>query len=191
MFKENIMEGDILKELNKLFWTFFKIGLFTFGGGYAMLPLIQKEVVEKEKWATDEEVMNYFAMGQCTPGVIAVNLATFIGYKIKGLFGGILATFSVVTPSVVIITIIAKFLEQFENIKEVRYAFNGIRVAVCVLILNAVIKFWKSGVKDGVGVVIFAAVFVISLLFDISSAWVIVGAVVIGILASIWKEKTL
>ncbi|MBR2916872.1 MAG: chromate transporter, partial [Clostridia bacterium] len=120
-----------------------------------------------------------------------VNLATFIGYKIKGLFGGILATFSVVTPSVVIITIIAKFLEQFENIKEVRYAFNGIRVAVCVLILNAVIKFWKSGVKDGVGVVIFAAVFVISLLFDISSAWVIVGAVVIGILASIWKEKTL
>ena len=189
MFKENIIEGGILRELNKLFWTFFRIGIFTFGGGYAMLPLIQKEIVEKEKWATDEEVMNYFAVGQCTPGVIAVNLATFIGYKIKGLFGGILATFGVVAPSVMIITIIAKFLEQFENIKEVQYAFNGIRVAVCVLILNAVIKFWKSGVKDGVGVVIFASVFVVSLLFDISSVWTIIGAVIIGILASMWKEK--
>ena len=178
-----------MKEINKLFWTFFRIGLFTFGGGYAMLPLIQKEVVEKEKWATDEEVMNYFAMGQCTPGVIAVNLATFIGYKIKGILGGIFATFGVVAPSVVIISIIANFLKYFESVKEVQYAFNGIRVAVCVLVLNAVIKFWKSGVKDAIGVAIFAAAFILSILFNFSSVWVIVGAVIIGILASLWKER--
>ena len=178
-----------MKELNKLFWTFFRIGLFTFGGGYAMLPLIQEEVVEKEKWATEEEVMNYFAMGQCTPGVIAVNLATFIGYKIRGIFGGIFATAGVVAPSVVIISITANFLKYFESVKEVQYAFNGIRVAVCVLILNAVVKFWKSGVKDAIGVVIFAAVFVLSLLFNFSSVWVIVGAVIVGVLASLWKER--
>ncbi len=179
-----------MKEVNKLFWTFFRIGLFTFGGGYAMLPLIQKEVVEKEKWATDEEVMNYFAMGQCTPGVIAVNLATFIGYKIKGIFGGIFATIGVVAPSVVIISIIANFLKYFESVEEVQYAFNGIRVAVCVLVLNAVIKFWKSGVKDAVGVVIFSVAFILSVLFNLSSVWVIVGAVIMGVLASLCKERS-
>lgn len=178
-----------MKEISKLFWTFFRIGLFTFGGGYAMLPLIQKEVVEKEKWATDEEVMNYFAMGQCTPGVIAVNTATFIGYKIKGAIGGIFATIGVVAPSVMIISIIANFLKYFESVPEVQYAFNGIRVAVCVLILNAVVKFWKSGVKDAIGVVIFVTAFILSILFNFSSVWVIVGAVIIGILASLWKER--
>lgn len=154
-----------------------------------MLPLIQKEIVEKEKWATEEEIMNYFAVGQCTPGVIAVNTATFIGYKKKGVFGGIIATLGVICPSIIIITIIAQFLKRFANIEAVRHAFNGIRVAVAVLILNAVIKFWKSGVKDALGVVIFASVFILSVLFDFSSVYVIIGALLLGILAGKWKER--
>ncbi len=178
-----------MKQLWKLFYTFFKIGLFTFGGGYAMLPLIQKEIVEKEKWATEEDVMNYFAVGQCTPGVIAVNTATFVGYKNKGVFGGIFATLGVICPSIIIITILAHFLNSFANIEAVQHAFNGIRVAVAVLVLNAVIKFWKSGVRDALGVVIFAAVLVLSVLFDFSSVYVIIGAITIGIVSGIWRER--
>ncbi len=179
-----------MKELNKLFWSFFRIGLFTFGGGYAMLPLIQKEIVEKEKWATEEEIMDYFAMGQCTPGVIAVNTATFVGYKVKGYIGGIVATIGVIVPSIIIITIIASFLRQFEDIKAVQYAFNGIRVAVCALVLNAVIKFWKSGIKDAIGIIIFMSAFIISILFEsVSSVWIIIGAIIVGILSNLCKEK--
>ena len=154
-----------------------------------MLPLIQKEIVEKEKWATEEEVMNYFAVGQCTPGVIAVNTATFVGYKHKGVLGGIATTFGVICPSIIIITILANFLNQFADIEAVKHAFNGIRVAVAVLVLNAVIKFWKSGVKDALGVVIFSAVFILSVLFDFSSVYAVIGALLTGIIAGIWKER--
>ena len=178
-----------MKGIFKLFWTFFRIGLFTFGGGYAMLPFIQKEVVEKEKWATEEEVMNYFAVGQCTPGVIAVNTATFIGYKQKGVKGGIFATLGVICPSIIIITIIAQFLNRFAEIPAVGHAFNGIRVAVAVLVLNAVIKFWKSGIKDALGIVVFLAGFVLSVLFDFSSVYTIVGSLIIGVAAGVWKER--
>lgn len=176
-------------ELLKLFCVFFKLGLFTFGGGYAMLPLIQREVVEKEKWVTEEEVMNYFAVSQCTPGVIAVNTATFIGHKRKGVAGGIVATIGVVFPSIIIITFIAMFLRQFAELEWVQHAFNGIRVAVAVLILNAVIKFWKSGVKGAFGVVVFAAAFCLSILFDISSVFVVIGAIAAGIVSGKWKER--
>lgn len=178
-----------MKELIELFLVFFKMGLFTFGGGYAMLPLIQKEVVEKHKWATEEEVMNYFAVGQCTPGVIAVNTATFIGYKRKKTAGGIIATVGVVMPSIIIITFISLFLKQFADIEWVQHAFNGIRVAVAVLILNAVVKFWKSGVKDAFGIVIFAAALVSSVLFDFSSVYTVIGAILLGIAAGIWKGR--
>lgn len=154
-----------------------------------MLPFIQKEVVEKEKWATEEEVMNYFAVGQCTPGVIAVNTATFIGYKQKGVAGGVFATLGVICPSIIIITIIAQFLNKFAQIPAVGNAFNGIRVAVAVLVLNAVVKFWKSGIKDSVGIIIFSAGFILSVLFDISSVYMIIGALVIGIAAEMWKER--
>lgn len=154
-----------------------------------MLPFIQKEVVEKEKWATEEEVMNYFAVGQCTPGVIAVNTATFIGYKRKGITGGIFATLGVICPSIIIITIIAQFLNRFAEIPEVKYAFNGIRVAVAVLVLNAVIKFWKLGIKDTLGIIIFFAGFILSVLFDFSSVYMIIGSLIVGILAGKWKER--
>lgn len=123
-----------MKEYIELFSTFAKIGTFTFGGGYAMLPLIQKEVVEKKKWASEEEIMDYYAVGQCTPGIIAVNTATFIGYYQKGILGGIVATLGIVFPSIVIILFIAGFLQNFSDLAVVQHALAGIRVAVCVLV---------------------------------------------------------
>ena len=171
-----------MRELFKLFWSFFKIGLFTFGGGYAMLPLIQKEIVEKEKWATEEEIMNYYAIGQCTPGIIAVNTATFVGYKRKGISGGIFATLGVVFPSVVIILIIAALISNFSSISYVQYAFSGIRVAVSVLVFDAVIKFIKSGVKNIITFLIFLVSLILALIFDISSIYLVLGGILLGTL---------
>lgn len=154
-----------------------------------MLPMIQKEIVEKEQWATDEDVMNYFAVGQCTPGVIAVNTATFVGYKVAGTPGGIFATIGVVVPSILVITVIALFLKQFAHIKAVIHAFGGIRVAVAVLVANAVIKFWKSGIKDLRGFIIFIAAFVFSVFFNLSAVYIVIAALAAGIGIGIWKEK--
>lgn len=155
-----------MKELFSLFFTFAKVGVMTFGGGYAMLPILQREVCEKKKWATDEELMDYFAIGQCTPGVIAVNTATFIGQKCKGIIGGIVATLGVVFPSLIIISLLAGVIEAFKDIEIVQYAFGGIRVCVCVLILNAVVKLFKKAVVDPATLVIFIAVTLCSTLFS-------------------------
>lgn len=171
-----------MRELFQLFWAFFRIGAFTFGGGYAMLPMIQKEVVEKYGWATDEEVLNYFAVGQCTPGVIAVNTATFIGYKKAKVKGAISATLGVVCPSLIIILIIAAFLKNFAQYEIVKNAFSGIRVAVAVLVVNAVVKMWKSGVKDLTGFIIFLIGFLISIIFGISPIFIVIAAIIAGIL---------
>ena len=122
-----------LKKLLDLFLTFARIGGLTFGGGYAMLPMLQKEVVENRGWATEEELADYFAIGQCTPGVIAVNTATFVGYREAGILGGVMATLGVIFPSLVIITIIAAFIRNFADLPVVKHAFSGIRVCVCVL----------------------------------------------------------
>ena len=102
-----------MKEYFDLFLTFAKIGGFTFGGGYAMLPIMQKELVEKKDWTTNEELLNYYAVGQCTPGIIAVNVSTFVGYQKKGILGSIFSTLGVVTPSIIIIILIASFLQNF------------------------------------------------------------------------------
>ena len=144
----------------ELFVTFMKIGAFTFGGGYAMLPLIQKEVVEKKGWATEEEIMDYYAVSQCTPGIIMVNTATFIGYDQKGVWGGIIATLGVITPSIIIILMIASLLTAFSSLAIVQHALAGIRVAVCVLILNAIVKLWKNGIKDTFGMLLFLIVLI-------------------------------
>ena len=141
-----------------LFTTFMKIGAFTFGGGYAMLPLIQKEIVDKKGWASEEEIMDYYAVSQCTPGIIMVNTATFIGYDQKGVKGGIVATLGVIAPSIVIILLIASLLTAFSSLALIQHALAGIRVAVCVLVLNAIIKLWKSGIKDSFGILLFLAV---------------------------------
>lgn len=144
--------------LADMFLTFAKVGVMTFGGGYAMLPILQREVVENKGWATEEELMDYFAIGQCTPGIIAVNTVTFIGQKKKGIFGGIFATLGVVFPSLIIISLLAGVIEAFSHLTVVQHAFGGIRVCVCILILNAVVKLYKKAVVDKITFVIFLLV---------------------------------
>lgn len=171
-----------MKELFELFAVFFKMGSFTFGGGYAMLPIIQKEIVEKRKWATDEEILDYYAIGQSTPGIIAVNTATFIGYNRRGLIGGIAATLGIVAPSIVIISIIAAFFKNFQDYALIQNAFGGIRVVVAALILNTVINMFKGAVKDWLGMMIFIFSFLIIVFLDITPIIVIIMSAIIGII---------
>lgn len=131
-----------------LFLTFAKVGVMTFGGGYAMLPILQREVVEKKGWATEDQLADYYAVGQCTPGVIAVNTATFVGSSQGGVPGGIIATLGVVFPSAVIILAIAAFLSNFMHLPVIAHAFNGVRAGVTALILSSVIKLFQGAVKD-------------------------------------------
>ena len=133
-----------MKELLELFLTFAKIGVMTFGGGMAMLPILEREVVQNKHWATEEELVDYFAIGQCTPGIIAVNTATFVGQKRKGALGGIVATLGMVFPSLVIISILAGLITNFSSVTWVQDAFAGIQVCVCVLIFNAVVNLMKN-----------------------------------------------
>ena len=165
----------------ELFATFAKVGVMTFGGGYAMIPMLEREIVDNKGWATSDELMDYYAVGQCTPGVIAVNTATFIGYKLYGNWGGIVATLGVVFPSLVIITIIAGILEQFADLPLVQNAFAGVRVCVCVLVFNAVFKLWKSAVSDKAALVIFLAVFLLSAFFSVSPVIFVLASSACGI----------
>ena len=174
-----------MRELIELFLTFAKVGVMTFGGGYAMLPILQREVCESKHWATDAELMDYYAVGQCTPGVIAVNTATFIGKKRKGILGGFVATAGVIFPSLIIITIIAAVLSNFADLAVVKNAFAGIRVCVCVFIFNAVVKLWKSAVIDWPTVILFALVFAGSVFLDLSPILYVVVAAVAGILLTV------
>lgn len=171
-----------MKKLFDLFFTFARIGAFTFGGGYAMLPMLQREVVQSRKWATEDEVLDYFAIGQCTPGVIFVNTATFIGYKQKGFLGAIFATAGGVFPSLIIIMIIAAVLTNFAHLPVVQYAFGGIRVVVGVLICNAVMGMWKKSVVDKLGIVLALFSFLVVTFTDLSPVWMVLLGAVIGIL---------
>ena len=164
-----------------LFLTFAKVGVMTFGGGYAMLPILQREVVDNKGWATEEELMDYFAIGQCTPGVIAVNTATFIGQKNKGVPGGILATLGVVFPSLVIISLLAGVITAFSHLAWVSHAFGGIRVCVCILILNDVVKLLKKAVIDVPTAILFAAVALGSYFTPLSPVVFVVAAGAAGI----------
>ncbi len=170
-----------MRLLWELFWTFAKVGVMTFGGGYAMLPILQREVVENKHWATEEELMDYFAIGQCTPGVIAVNTATFIGQKTKGIPGGILATLGVVFPSLVIISALAGVIEAFSHLAWVQHAFGGIRICVCVLIVNAVAKLYKKAVVDKLTFAIFLAVALGSAFTSLSPVLFVLAAAILGI----------
>ena len=178
------------KILFELFTSFSKVGVMTFGGGYAMLPILQREIVDNRHWATDEELTDYFAIAQCTPGAIAVNTATFIGQKYCGVIGGIAATLGVIFPSLVIITLLAGVISTFSHLPAVINAFAGIRVCVCVLILNAVLKLWKSAVKGRLGLIIFCAVTLGSLFFDISPVIFVLISAAIGIaLVQLGKDR--
>ncbi len=171
-----------MKQLIEMFLTFAKVGVMTFGGGYAMLPILQREVVENKGWATEEELMDYFAIGQCTPGVIAVNTATFIGQKNGGIIGGIVATAGVVFPSLVIISLLAGVIEAFSHLTWVQNAFGGIRVCVCVLITNAVVKLYKKAVVDTPTFLIFLLVTLGSTMLDLSPVIFVLIAAVVGII---------
>jgi chromate transporter len=172
-----------------LFLTFARIGAFTFGGGYAMLPLLQKEVVEKRQWATEEELMDYFAIGQCTPGVIAVNTATFVGFKKKKIPGAIAATLGVIAPSIVIILILAAFFNHFADYPIVQHAFNGIRIAVCATVAVSIFKLAKKGIVDWVTLLILIAAFCTSFFLKVSAIYIVVGAAVLGVLARILQRN--
>ena len=164
-----------------LFISFAKVGVMTFGGGYAMIPILEREIVDKHGWATNEELMDYYAVGQCTPGIIAVNTATFIGHKQAGTLGGVIATLGIVFPSLVIITLIAGILTSFADIPAVKSAFAAIRVCVCVLIFNAVLKLWKGAIKDKAALVLFLLVFGLSVFLDISPIVFVVVCAAAGI----------
>ena len=157
----------MMKKLVTLFLTFAKVGVMTFGGGYAMLPILQREVVEKKGWVTEEELADYFAIGQCTPGVIAVNTATFVGQKLAGVAGGIVATLGMVFPPLIIISTLAEVIIRYAHLAWVQHAFAGIRVCVCVLIFSAVLKLGRSAIRDAWGRVLFAAVRGASLRLDL------------------------
>lgn len=171
----------IMKLLIELFFTFAKIGAVTFGGGYAMFPILSRELVEKRNWITDEEITDYFAVGQCTPGVIAVNTATFVGHKMKGILGGIAATLGVVFPSLIIISLIAAVLSNFAEFEIVKNAFAGIRIAVCALILSSVIKLFKKAVIDVAGFIIFSLALIISVVFGTSPVIFVIASALTGI----------
>lgn len=178
-----------MRELWELFAAFARIGGFTFGGGYAMLPMLQQEVVEKHQWATEDEVLDYFAIGQCTPGIIFVNTATFIGYKQKGIAGAIAATVGSVFPSVCIVMLIAAVLDNFAELAVVQHAFAGIRVVVSVLILNAVLGLRKKSLVDKLCGGIALAAFFASVWLDISPVVIVVAAAVLGIAVSTGREE--
>lgn len=172
-----------MKELLTLYGLFFKIGITTFGGGYAMLPMLERELVTNRKYVTMEEIMDYFAVGQCTPGIIAVNTATFIGHKQKGVLGGIFATLGVITPSIIIITLLASILSFFVGNEIVEHAFAGISVAVCALIVQAVLKLSKSGIKDiFTGVVALVSFVLIFFVDGLSPIIVIIASAIAGVI---------
>lgn len=166
----------------ELFLTFTRISASCFGGGYAMLPFFQRELVLKKKWLTDEQLLDLTAVAQCTPGVIAVNTATFIGQKRRGILGGIVATLGVVFPSLVIIAALAGVITTFSHLAWVQHAFAGIRVCVCVLIFNAVLKLWKGAVKDVWGLVIFLVILALSVFTKLSPIIYVLAAAVAGLL---------
>ena len=174
-----------MRELLRLTGLFFKLGLFTFGGGYAMLPLLQSEVVNKNRYLTEEELLDLYSIGQCTPGVIAVNVATFIGYKQKGVWGAIFSTLGMVLPSLIIITLIAAVLKQFMHERYVAYAFAGIRVCVVALIADIVYGLWKKNVKGYQSMAIFIGALVLLVGFNLAAVWIVVLAM---IAALVWEE---
>lgn len=168
-----------------LFLTFFKIGAFTFGGGYAMIPIIEKEVCDKHKWITGEDVLDIFAISESTPGPIAINSATFIGYKIAGVAGSFCATLGVVLPSFIIISIISLVLKEFSHIPAVQYAFNGIRAGVLALIIKALFSMYKKVPKGLFAYILMALSFILAAFTEINVIFVIIGCAVAGVINSL------
>ena len=181
---------SFLNILLDLFCTYFRVGAVTFGGGYAMIPILEREIVKKKNWVTEDELLDYYAISQCTPGVIAVNAATFVGYKKGGVLGAIIATLGVITPSIIIITIIANMLSIFSENKYVESAFKGISVAVCALILTTVVGLIKKNVKNVFSVLVAIFSFVAIGFLGLSPIIVVVSVLLISLIRfKIIKDK--
>lgn len=178
-----------LKKLLSLFLTFLKIGAFTFGGGYAMIPIIKKELVENKKWISENDILDIIAIAESTPGPIAINAATFIGVKVGGFFGAFLATLGVVLPSFLIISMISLILERFQEIRAVRYAFFGIRAGVLALLVNAFITMFKKLKKEWIPLVIASLAFLISVFVDVNVIFIIIGSGLLGLLSFILVKR--
>ena len=178
-----------LKKLWQVFVTFFKIGAFTFGGGYAMIPLIQRESVEKRKWVTDEDILDIVAIAESTPGPIAINSATFVGYRTCGVMGSVAATLGVVLPSFGIIFAISFVLRQFQDLKAVQYAFNGIRAGVLALLCKALWGMYKKNQKNWASYIIMAGAFILTGLLDVSVLPVLAGCAVFGLVTAKAMER--
>ena len=180
---------DKLKKALQLFITFFKIGAFTFGGGYAMIPLIQKEVVDNKKWITDDDILEIIAIAESTPGPIAINSATFVGYRVCGFWGSFFATLGVVLPSFIIILAISFVLSEFNDIKAVKYAFNGIRAGVLALLFKALWTMYKKCPKGIVSYIIMAGSFLLTAFLDIPVILVLIGCAVFGLVSSLIIDR--
>ena len=177
------------KRLWQLFLTFLKIGGFTFGGGYAMIPLIQKETVENKKWITDDDILEIIAIAESTPGPIAINSATFVGYRTAGVLGAMCATFGVVLPSFVIILAISYVLRQFQDIKAVQYAFNGIRAGVLALLFKALWTMYKKSPKGWAAYIVMVGAFLVTAFTNVSVIYVVIGCAVFGLITSWMMER--
>ena len=174
--------------LFELFAIFCKMGMFTFGGGYAMLPILKTEVVDKKKWITEEELLNYYSIGQCTPGIIAVNASSFIGYKLRGILGMLSTTLAVITPSLFIIMLIAAILRQYMDNQYLQWAFGGIRVSVVALIIMTVVDLWRKGVKNKRDYLVFFIAAALLWFCNLSAVAVVILAA-FGSLIPNFKEK--
>ena len=180
-----------IKEFIKLYLAFVNIGAFTFGGGLAMMPFMQRELIEKRGWVTEEELIDYFAIGQSTPGIIAVNVATFVGYKRLGWFGGIIGTLGVVTPSWVIIMLLAGAISSVDKYPLAQKALHGINVAVAALLTSVIVKFSKKTIKSVWNAFFMLIAFVLIYFFKVQSVWIIIAALVTGSLLTLYRQKRL
>lgn len=179
---------DKIKNLFNLYFSFAKIGTFTIGGGLAMMPMMQAELIEKRKWITDEELIDYYAVGQSTPGIVAVNVATFVGYKQMGIIGGIFATLGMVTPSLVIIMILASLINSINDFPIIQKALKGINVAVAALLTSTIINFMKKTIKKFTNAIFMMISFLLVFVFKLPSFWIILFALLIGVILT-YKEK--
>ncbi len=183
-----------MRELFELYFAFLKIGAVNFGGGYAMLPLLEKDLVNKRGWTTMDDLADYFAIGQCTPGIIALNVSTFIGHKRKGIIGALASTLGFLTVPIVLILVIAAFLTNFAELVVVQHAFAGIRVCVCVLILQAIQRLWKKSVVDNITLILYLVIFFLTaagsyvLPFKLPAAVMVIAAGIFGVLFGSVKD---
>ena len=178
-----------MKKNLELYRTFFKIGFFTFGGGLSMLPILEKEIIDKKKWTNYENLIDYYAIGQLTPGIIAVNVSTFVGLKINGLIGGIFATFGVITPSIIIISILSSIIKNYTSNIYFSYFLSGIRLGVCSLLIITLIKLLKTRMKNKLSVILFIISFIVSFFFSVSSIIIVFSSIILCILISLFNKK--